>query len=70
MTEKATKQEIEMLKKTIVRMSKSGEQFLFMIFKEEDGSDHITQYSFNMRTDKIINYWQKALKSGRIRGDR
>ncbi len=54
--------DLNILKKSIERMSKSDEQFIFMIFKNKDGTDNITEYSYNMNPNKIIYYWEKASK--------
>ena len=50
------------LLKQVGRIGKSDEQFIFMIFKNEDGTDHITEYAYNMMPKKIIYYWEKALE--------
>ena len=62
--EKATKEQIKLIKKNIDKMSKSDEQFIFMVFKNKDGTDNITQYSYNLVVDKLEYYFKKAINSG------
>ncbi len=62
-----TSKQVNVLKQSIDKMSKSKEQFIFMIFKNEDGTDNITEYSFNMVADKIKYYLKKASDRGVIR---
>lgn len=67
---KITRKQIEILKENIEKMVKSDEQFFFMVFKNPNGTDNITQYSFNMVPEKMTHYWEKALKTARIREDK
>ena len=64
-----TKKQIEELKEGINKLSRSGEQFIFILFKNPDGTDNITQYSFNIPVDKLKYYLMKALKSGELRNE-
>ena len=56
---KQQKQLVEGVKK----MFKSKEQFIFMMFKNDDGSDNIIQYSWNTTPEKLVYYFQEAIKS-------
>ena len=47
--------------KSINNMFDSEEHYLFMIFKNGDGSDTITQYSFNANKEKITCYIKRFL---------
>ncbi len=64
---KINRKQIDTLKENVEKMAKSNEQFFFMIFKNPDGTDNITQYSFNMVPDKMTHYWQEALKKAKIK---
>ena len=65
-TKKITTAQIDILKKSIEKMAKSSEQFFFMIFKNENGTDNITQYSWNMVPEKMKHYWEKALETAEL----
>ena len=67
--EKITPKQIQILQKNVENMAKSDEQFLFMLFKNKDGTDNITEYSFNMVQEKIGYYLKEALKNAQIRND-
>lgn len=64
---KITKKEMDMLKSNLDKMEKSNEQFIFMLFKNPDGTDNITQYSYNIIAEKLGYYLKEALNSGEIR---
>lgn len=61
-----TKKEIKILKDNIEKMAKSNEQFIFMIYKNPDGTDNITQYGYNMPKKKLAYYFREAIKSSLI----
>ena len=67
--EKITTKQINTLKESIEKMSKSDEQFIFMLFKNKNGTDNITEYSFNMVPEKIVYYLKKAVKRGVVKTD-
>ncbi len=58
-----------MLKDNIDKMSRSEEQFILLIFKNLDGTDNITQYSWNMIPEKLKYYFKEAINSAEIRED-
>ena len=66
MQRRITNEQIEILKKNIEKMRKSDEQFFFMVFKNKNGTDNMTGYSFNMIPEKMKYYWQKLLQTGQI----
>jgi len=66
---KINQKQIKSLKKGIDNMADSEEQFILMIFKNKDGTDNITEYSYNMVKDKITFYLNQALKKATIRDD-
>lgn len=61
---KITKEQIEEIIKGIKEMSKSKEQFLFMVFKNKNGTDNVTQYSYDFVPEKLVYYLQEAIKKG------
>lgn len=67
---KITSEQIKVLKKSIENMAKSDEQFIFMIYKNKDGTDHIAQYSFNMTTEKVGHYFKEAVKTATFTGEK
>ena len=40
---------------------------VFILFKNLDGTDNVTQYSFNVPVKKLEHYLMEALKSGEVR---
>lgn len=64
---KMTKKQIGILKLNIVEMIKSNEQFIFMIFKNPNGTDNITEFSYNMIPEKLGFYFRKALNRGKLK---
>jgi len=66
---KINQKQIKSLKKGIDNMADSEEQFILMIFKNKDGTDNITEYSYNMVKDKITFYLNQSLKKATIRDD-
>ncbi len=69
MMEKINKKQIKSLKKGIDGMAESEEQFILMIFKNKDGADNVTEYSYNMIKDKINFYLSKAMKRAIIKDE-
>lgn len=67
---KITNKQTKILKESIDKMLKSEEQFLFMIFKNPNGTDNVTEYAYNMIPEKLTHYWQKALENVKFREDR
>ncbi len=65
-----TLKQINSLKRNIDKMSKSEEQFIFMIFKNKNGTDSVTEYSWNMIPEKIIHYLREAINSATVREDK
>ena len=61
-----TKEQVKILIENINKMAKSDEQFIFMVFKNPDKSDNITEYSFNTNQEKLIHYWNEAFKRASI----
>ena len=64
-----TEKQIKMMKENIDKLTRSGEQFIFILFKNPDGTDNVTQYSFNIPVDKLEHYLMEALKSGGLRSE-
>ena len=64
MMNKVTPEQIKILKKSIDRMAKSDEQFIFMVYKNKNGTDNVTEYCFNMIPEKIAHYFKEAVKQG------
>ena len=67
MKKSLTEKQREILKENIDKMSRSDEQFIFMLFKNPNGSDNITKYSFNIPADKLEHYLMESLKSGELK---
>lgn len=65
--QRMTIEQVNILKKNIDEMSRSEEQFIFMIFKNLDGTDNITQFSWNMVPEKIEHYLREAINSAIIK---
>ncbi len=64
---KITKEQIKILKENIDKMDKSNEQFIFMLFKNPDGENNITEHSHNIIAKELGFYLGKAPKSGKLR---
>ncbi len=62
-----TLKQLNMLKDNIDKMSRSEEQFIFLFFKNLDGTDNITQYSWNMIPEKLKYYFKELIKSATLR---
>lgn len=63
---KLTKKQIDLLKESIDEIGKSDEQFIFMIFKKDNGEDNITHHAHNIPIEKVKWYLKRAADSGRI----
>ena len=61
--------QIKLLKKDIDKMSRSEEQFIFILFKNPNGADNITQFSHNTNIEKLKYYFIEALGDGEIRNE-
>lgn len=66
---KINSKQVNILKENIEKMAKSDEHFIFMIFKNENGTDNVIEYAYNMDTEKIKHYLKKASDSARIIDD-
>ncbi len=64
---KITKEQIKILKENIDKMDKSNEQFIFMLFKNPDGENNITENSHNIIAKELGFYLGKDPKSGKLR---
>ena len=64
LNKKMTEKQVKILKENINKMVESDEQFLFLLFKNKNGTDNITQYSFNMIPEKLVYYFKKAINTG------
>jgi len=62
-----SKRQVEMLKENIDKLSRSDEQFIFIIFKNPNGTDNITEYCYNLPLDKLRHYFMEALKRGKLK---
>ena len=62
-----SKRQIELLKENIDKLSRSDEQFIFILFKNLNGTDNITEYSYNVPVDKLEHYLMEALKKGKLK---
>lgn len=62
-----TLKQINLLKENIDKMSRSEEQFILLIFKNLDGTDNVTRYSWNMIPEKLKHYLKEAINSAEIR---
>jgi hypothetical protein len=56
---KITKKQLELLHKNIDEMALSDEQFIFMLYKNQKGTDNITGHAHNVMQEKLIYYLQK-----------
>ncbi len=65
-----SKKQIELLKKNIDKLSRSDEQFIFILFKNPNGTDNITGYSHNILLDKLEYYLMKELKRGKLKDEK
>ncbi len=65
-----TIEQVNLLKESIDKMSRSEEQFIFMLFKNLDGTDNITKYSWNTIPEKLKYYFKEAINSAEIREDK
>ena len=65
-----SKRQIELLKKNIDKMYRSDEQFIFIIFKNPNGTENITKYSYNIPVNALEYYLMKALKRGKIKDEK
>ena len=65
-----SKKQTEVLKKNINKMSRSDEQFIFILFKNPNGTDNITEYSYNIPIDKLQYYLMEALKKGKLKDEK
>jgi len=61
---KLTKEQVNMLKSNIDKMGKSDEQFIFILFKNLDGTNNITEHSHNIIPEQLVYYFQKAIRRG------
>lgn len=62
-----SKVQIANLKENIDKMSKSDEQFIMMIFRNPDGTNNITGYSYNMPLENIKYFFEKEILRGKIK---
>lgn len=60
-------EQLDKLIKAIKEMSRSEEQFVFLVFKNQNGTDNVSQYSFNMPQEKLEFYLKRAFESAVIR---
>lgn len=58
-----TDEQIDSLKDGIDKMAESDEQFIFMLYKNKDGSDRVIQYANNADSDKLRHYLKEASDS-------
>ncbi len=61
-----TLEQVNLIKESIDKMSRSDEQFIFMIFKNPDGTDNVTRFSLNMVPEKLKHYFKEAMDSAEI----
>lgn len=59
-------EELKKVQKNLKKMRKSNEQFMFIIFKNEDGTDNVTAYSFNMPYDKLKHYFTREMSNAKL----
>jgi hypothetical protein len=63
---KITPEQVKLLKENIDKLSKSDEQFIFILFKNENGTDNITEYSYNLPQEKLAYYFRNSINHGEI----
>lgn len=56
---KITNEQKQMLKDNIDKMAESDEQFFFMLYKNENGTDNVTGHAHNMSEQKLLYYLKK-----------
>lgn len=62
-----TKEQIQTLKNRINNMLKSEEQFIFISFKNKDGTYYSTAHCYNMNLGRILTHLKEILeKAGKI----
>lgn len=66
---KLTKKQIKILKSNIDKMAESDEQFIFILFKEPDGTDNIIEHSHRTVTEKLSLYFQESIWRGKVKED-
>ncbi len=66
---KLTKKQVELMKSNIDKMAESEEQFIFMLFKNPNGKDNITAFSYNIPPEKLNHYLLKELRRGVVKNE-
>ena len=62
-----SKKQIDELKKNIDELSRSSEQFVFILYKDDKGDDHLTSYSYNVPLNKLKIHLMKLFGRGKFR---
>ena len=65
-----SEKQIKLIKEKIDELSRSEEQFIIMIFKNPDGTDHVTSYCCGLPVDKLKYYLRKEINRGEIITDK
>lgn len=69
MGKRITKKQIKDLKESLDNLNKSNEQFVFVLYKNKNGSDQIVGCSYNMSIDKLKYYLGKELGRAVIKNE-